>query len=76
MQRKTHKTLTIIALLAGLTSLPALADHNSVWGPGYANMTNDVHNTRIEDDLTSDEWSEFVQNGDGADTVNRYTDDE
>ncbi|MFA5081304.1 MAG: hypothetical protein WC474_02010 [Hydrogenophilaceae bacterium] len=72
MQSKTHKSLTLIALLGSLASLPALADHNSVWGPGFANMPNDVHNTRIEDDLDQDAWTAFVQYGAGAATPNRY----
>lgn len=74
MHRKTHKALTIVALLGSLTALPALADHNSVWGAGWANMPNDIHNTRIEDDLDQDEWTDFVQYGEGADTVNPYLD--
>lgn len=74
MQRHINKPLTLIALFGALSSLPALADHNSVWGAGFANMPNDIHNTRIEDDLEQDEWSEFVQYGEGADSVNRYQD--
>ena len=29
-------------------AVPALADHNSKNGEGWANMPNDIHNTRIE----------------------------
>lgn len=74
MQRKFQKALTLVTLLGGLSSLPAWADHNSVWGPGMASMPNDIHNARIEDDLDQDEWTDFVQYGSGADTVNRYED--
>ncbi|MEJ2142230.1 MAG: hypothetical protein P8Y24_07720 [Gammaproteobacteria bacterium] len=49
------------------------ADHNSVWGPGSANMPNDIHNTRIEDDQET--FMDLVQYGDGADSVNRYDDE-
>ncbi|MEW5771390.1 MAG: hypothetical protein AB1831_13625 [Pseudomonadota bacterium] len=75
MQNRTRKFLVLSTLLGGLASMPALADHNSVWGPGYASMPNDIHNTRIEDDLDSDAWSDFVQYGDGADVENRYLED-
>jgi hypothetical protein len=74
MQLDTRKTLTFAALLGSLAAMPALADHNSVWGAGWANMPNDVHNTRIEDDLTQEEWTDFVQFGAGAATPNRYLD--
>jgi hypothetical protein len=49
----------------------AQADHNSVWGEGWANMPNDIHNTRIEtlgEDGTT--FRDFVQYGNGADSVN------
>ena len=48
----------------------ALADHNSIWGAGWANMPNDIHNTRIEDD--SETFLELVRYGGGADSINRY----
>ncbi len=60
--------------LAALFSVSALADHNSPMGAGWANMPNDIHNTRIEDDLSGTEFSDFVRQGAGADTVNRYVD--
>ena len=37
-------------------------------------MPNDIHNTRIEDDLSSTEFRDFVAKGAGAATVNRYLD--
>jgi hypothetical protein len=34
-------------------------------------MPNDVHNTRLDPDVTDEEFRELVQQGDLADTVNR-----
>lgn len=70
------KKQSIIALFLGaglLATSSAYADHNSVWGAGFANMPNDIHNTRIEDD--DDTFLELVQQGGGADSVNRYDTD-
>ena len=66
------------ALLASLfASSAAMADHNSIWGEGTANMPNDIHNTRIDTmDDDGDAFAEFVQYGDGADSVNRFLDDD
>ena len=64
----------IFGSLAALVSVSALADHNSIHGAGWANMPNDIHNTRIEDDLSSTEFRDFVSQGAGAATVNRYLD--
>jgi len=64
----------VLGSLAALVSVSALADHNSPHGAGWANMPNDVHNTRIEDGLSGTEFRDFVRQGAGADTVNRYLD--
>ena len=64
----------IFGSLAALVSVSALADHNSPNGAGWANMPNDVHNTRIEDDLSGTEFADFVRQGAGAETINRYLD--
>jgi len=64
----------VIGSLAALVSVSALADHNSPNGAGWANMPNDIHNTRIESDLSGTEFADFVRQGAGADTVNRYLD--
>lgn len=64
----------VLGSLAALLSVSALADHNSPNGSGWANMPNDVHNTRIEDGLSGTEFSDFVRQGAGAATVNRYLD--
>jgi len=68
------RTLLATCLAGGvLATTSAYADHNSVWGEGWANMPNDIHNTRIEDD--NETFHELVQGGGGADSVNRYADD-
>jgi hypothetical protein len=64
----------VLGSLSALFSVPALADHNSPHGAGWANMPNDIHNTRIEDSLSGTEFADFVRQGAGADTVNRYLD--
>ena len=57
---------------------PALADHNSPNVEGWANMPNDIHNTRIDTKESGDNeaFREFVQYGEGADSVNRFADDD
>jgi len=62
--------------LSTLNFSSAHADHNSVWGEGWANMPNDIHDTRI-DTLGSDgtEFRDFVRYGNGADSVNRFATD-
>jgi len=49
-----------------------LADHNSKWGEGWANMPNDIHNTRIDTRGDNDAFRDFVRYGNGADSVNRF----
>ncbi len=65
------------AILAGVLLLPmtASADHNSKWGEGWANMPNDIHNTRIDTRGDNTAFRDFVRNGNGADSVNRYATD-
>lgn len=72
MKRTAHAL--VFGSLAALVSASALADHNSPNGAGWANMPNDIHNTRIEDGLSGIEFSNFVRQGAGAATVNRYLD--
>lgn len=70
----SKKTLLAIFVTGGMiASSASYADHNSIWGAGSANMPNDIHNTRIEDD--NETFLELVQQGGGADSVNRYADD-
>ncbi len=70
IKSKSFYLVTAISLAA---AGGALADHNSVWGEGWANMPNDVHNERIDTrDEENDDFIEFVQMGAGADSVNRF----
>jgi hypothetical protein len=69
--KHTARTL-VFGSLAALLSVSAMADHNSPNGSGWANMPNDIHNTRIEDGLSGTEFRDFVRQGAGAATVNRY----
>lgn len=70
MKRTAHALA--FGSIAALLSASAMADHNSPNGSGWANMPNDIHNTRIEDGLSGTEFRDFVRQGAGADTVNRY----
>ncbi|WP_405228106.1 hypothetical protein [Lentisalinibacter sediminis] len=67
--------ITVLGALVSLSG-PALADHNSKWGEGTANMPNDIHNTRIETKGDNETFREFVQKGNGADSINRYASEE
>jgi hypothetical protein len=71
-------SISLFVLLGTVVADPTMADHNSVWGAGKANMPNDIHNTRIEEAnaglMTSEEWRDFVSKGAGAATENRYLD--
>ena len=70
---KLKSLLAIFITSSVFASSAALADHKSPMGAGTANMPNDIHNTRIEDD--NETFLELVQGGGGADSVNRYADD-
>jgi hypothetical protein len=58
------------ALQAGLLSIVAssavFADHMSIWGEGWANMPNDIHNLRIETMDDNDTFLSEVRYGAGA----------
>jgi hypothetical protein len=77
MTKHTTLALALGSILGALAATPALADHNSVNGAGWANMPNDIHNTRIDTRLTDEdeEFMDFVQYGEGADSVNRFLTD-
>ena len=66
----------VLTSAALLFSTQAFADHNSKNGEGWANMPNDIHNTRIETRQSGDQdaFKDFVKYGNGADSVNRYDD--
>jgi hypothetical protein len=67
--------LAAFGALAALSG-DALADHNSKWGEGWANMPNDIHNTRVETRGDDEAFRDFVKQGAGADSVNRFDTDE
>lgn len=75
----TNRIVTL-AVASGLLVVagPAIADHNSKNGEGWANMPNDIHNTRIEtreaDD--NDAFKDFVRYGEGSKTENRFDTDD
>lgn len=76
--KKTGLNALTVILVAGLGAAPAaFADHASPWGEGWANMPNDIHNTRLDTlDSDDDTFTDFVRYGDGADSVNRFLDDD
>ena len=77
MNIKHITSISSTILLLGSTSL-AFADHNSVWGEGWANMPNDIHNTRVDTlntDGGQDTFRDFVRYGEGSTSVNRFTSD-
>jgi len=44
----------------------AMADHMSIWGEGWANMPNEIHNLRMEYKDDNDAFLAEVQYGAGA----------
>ena len=72
---RTPGKALLLSLLTATVSVPALADHNSKWGEGWANMPNDVHNTRIDTRGDNEAFRDFVRYGNGADSVNRFDTD-
>ena len=67
-----------VASAIAFTASPALADHNSKNGEGWANMPNDIHNTRIETKEADDNeaFRDFVKYGEGSESVNRFDSDD
>ena len=69
MKWKTLLATCITGSALAMTS--AYADHNSVWGEGWANMPNDIHNTRIETmDEDNSVFTDQVREGGLVDSVN------
>jgi len=66
------------AAAIAISASPAIADHNSKEGEGWANMPNDIHNTRVETLETRDNeaFREFVKYGEGSESVNRFDSDD
>ena len=75
MKSTIIKRTLLSAIVSMAFGTQAFADHNSVWGEGWANMPNDIHNTVVEGDLSGSDFMEFISGGAGADSVNRYADD-
>jgi len=77
IMRMQSLTLAVGSALL-LVAAPGMADHPSKNGEGWANMPNDIHNTRVETRESGDNESfrEFVQYGEGADSVNRFASDD
>jgi hypothetical protein len=70
-----HSRIALVASLAAglVAAAPALADHNSKNGAGWARMPNDIHNTRIDTrGVDNEAFRDFVRYGNGADSVNRF----
>ncbi len=65
--------LTVVLVAAGSASTAAFGDHNSKWGEGWANMSNDIHNTRVETRGDNSTFRDFVRRGNGADSENRFS---
>ena len=73
-----HRILTFATAAAFLAVTgSAMADHNSKNGEGWANMPNDIHNTRIETREADDNeaFKDFVKYGEGSRTENRFDTD-
>ena len=66
------------AAAIAFSASPAIADHNSKEGEGWANMPNDIHNTRVETLETKDNeaFRDFVKYGEGSASVNRFDSDD
>lgn len=67
-------TLAPMMLALGIAAVSAVpADHNSPWGEGWANMPNDIHNTRIDTmDEDTQEFIDLIRMGSGADSENVF----
>ncbi|MEJ2060837.1 MAG: hypothetical protein P8Y64_10180 [Gammaproteobacteria bacterium] len=74
------RKLSIVVLLGAMGLAPAVwADHNSIWGEGWANMPNDTHDTRIDTLGDNEAFTDYVQEAaasarDDVDTVSDMRD--
>lgn len=75
---RVRLAMTAIASAVLLAAAPSVADHNSKNGEGWANMPNDIHNTRVETREADDNeaFKDFVKQGAGSKTVNRFDSDD
>jgi hypothetical protein len=71
-------SIFVISAAVGLCAAPAIADHNSKQGEGWANMPNDIHNTRIHTLEANDNeaFRDFVKHGEGSESINRFDSDD
>ena len=67
-----------VAAAIALGAPAAFADHNSVNGEGWANMPNDIHNTRVRtlEENDNEEFREFVKYGAGSESDNTLNTDD
>jgi len=69
------RTVLLTTALLAFAAVPGvMADHMSPYGIGWADMPNDIHNTRLEtrDEEDGNElFQDFVQGGEGATSINR-----
>ena len=65
MKNLMKQTLLTSAVCMAMSSV-AFADHMSIWGEGWANMPNEIHNLRIEYKDDNDAFLSEVQYGAGA----------
>lgn len=70
----------VLAIAGGLLifAWPAFADHNRKNGEEWANMPNDIHNTRVETRENDDNeaFRDLVRFGEGSKSVNRFDTDD
>jgi hypothetical protein len=69
-------SILIVCSAALAVGSAAWGDHNSRWGAGWANMPNDIHNTRVDTRVSGDNelFQDFVRYGAGSTVPNRYLD--
>lgn len=62
---KSFKKLVVapVVVSAFVMTGSAFADHNSIWGEGWANMPNDVHDTRIDTLDDQEAFLDFIGGG-------------
>ncbi len=65
MKRLDKQTMLAVAACMVISSL-AMADHLSIWGEGWANMPNEIHNLRMEYKDDNDAFLSEIQYGAGA----------
>ena len=66
MMKKLMNQTLLAGVVCMVVSSAAFADHMSIWGEGWANMPNEIHNLRIEYKDDNDAFLSEVQYGAGA----------